>query len=278
MQNRSKGINYMLASMVLFSLMHASVRYVKDIPLAQVIFFRVSISFIIAFGILFKQNVNFRGKNQKLLIVRGSLGALSLFGFFYTLQQIPLATAVTLSHVAPFFIALLGAIILHERINKLTWLLFPLSLVGVAMIKGFDHRITLFDTIIAISAALFSALAHFSVRLNKNDHPLLVVFYLPLMTIPIALPIMIYQWVEPEWHEWLVLIIMGLLSHYAQYFLTKAYQAEEAGILAPIYYVGVIFALALGYFLFGETFNLQTFAGMGLIVLSTLVHIIVSRK
>ena len=263
----SVGVRWMLISIVSFSLMHLCVKAIPGIPVHQIITFRSIFSILICIYTLKKNNIPFWGNNKPLLILRGLVGALSLFCFFYSIQHLPLASAVTISNLIPLFALGLSALFLKEKIKLFQWLFFLVSFVGVLFIKGFDSRIETIDLMIALCAAFFTACAHFSVRkLRDYDHPSVIIFYFPLVTIPITAPYTFTHWVQPDAFGWLMLLLIGLFTHIGQVFLTHAYAKEEVSGVTNIYYVGILLSLFYGWLFFKEDYPIMSYLGMLLII------------
>ena len=80
-------------------------------------------------------------------------------------------------------------------------------------------------------------------------------------------------WVMPEGSDWFFLVFIGLTAQVAQYFMTRSYQSDELSKVASIKYVGIVYALAFGYFLFGETFNLAAHLGMLVVLTGVILNI-----
>jgi drug/metabolite transporter (DMT)-like permease len=269
----------MIISVLLISIMHACVKALGSIPISQIILIRSVISALLCLIILRLKKISLPGKNVSLLILRGVLGTASILTFFYSLQHMPLASAVTISYLSPFFIALAGTFYLKEKMKVWQWILFLLSFLGVYLIKGYDLRISTFELTVCILSAFFSALAHFSIRVIKKDNdPWLIIAYFTLITIPLTAPFAIANWVNPNVTEIFLLVLIGLLSHFGQYFLTRAYQGEEVSKIAPVYFLGVGISLLLGFAFFSESFNLQSLAGISLIMGSIMINLLTSEK
>jgi drug/metabolite transporter (DMT)-like permease len=269
----SVGAKMMFFSIVSFSLMHLCVKAIPAIPVHQIISFRSVFSLLICLYTLQSEKIPWWGNHKLLLILRGLIGAGSLFCFFYSIQHLPLATAVTISNLIPLFTLLLAAIFLKERINGWQWVFFLLSFLGVVLIKGFDDRIQLTDLLVAVAAAFFTACAHSLVRrLREFDHAAVIIFYFPLVTIPLVLPYTVFHWVSPDLFEWGMLLLIGIFTHVGQVYLTKAYAQEEVSGITNIYYVGILLSLFYGYLFFHETYPLMSYLGMGLIVAGILLN------
>ncbi len=258
----------------LFTLMNVSVKLVPHIPAIEIIFFRSIFSLILTYLLLKKAQVPVFGSNKKLLILRGIAGSIGLMAFFYNLQSIPLASAVTINYLAPVFTTILGVFIVKERVRAIQFLYFAISFVGVVIIQGFDPRITFFDMGIGIVAAMAMGVAYNLIRKLKNsEHPLVIMFYFPFITIPIAAVICYFIWVPPTGWDWVVLLAIGLLTQFAQYFMTLAYQNAQLSKVASLSYLTIIYALGFGFFIFGETFNIMAYVGMAFVLLGVLLNL-----
>lgn len=269
----------MLLATFVFALMNVAVKYVGRIPAVEVIFFRSIVSLIMSGVVLKSQKVYLFGNNKKVLIARGVAGSLGLILFFTTLQVIPLASAVTLMFLSPIFTSILGIWIVKEHVKWLQWLFFAVSFGGILFIQGFDERVSPLFALLGIGAAFFSGIAYNMIRkLKETEHPLVIVFYFPLVTLPVTLIYMMFDWVMPEGIEWLILILVGVLTQIAQYFMTKAYQSEELAKVANIQYLGILYALGFGWVLFDETFNFETYLGMILVLVGVILNMVYKQQ
>jgi drug/metabolite transporter (DMT)-like permease len=264
----------MLLATFFFSAMNVAVKMVPHIPAVEVVFFRSLISLVISFSILRMMGVDLWGKNRKLLIIRGIAGAMALILYFRLIQDIPFASAVTILFLAPIFTTIFGIFIVREQVHPIQWLFFLISFAGIIVIKGFDTRIGLVYLLIGIAASIFSGIAHNVIRkINTREHPLVIIFYFPLITAPVTGTISGFMWVAPRGWDWLFLLLIGVLTQAAQYFMTKSYQAEEISKVASIRYISILYALGFGYFIFGEQYPPMVYFGMLLTILGVVLNI-----
>lgn len=274
-----KSIKYMLIAGGCFAVMNVFVKLSGRIPTMEVVFFRALFSLFASFIILKIQNVSVFGNNKKLLILRGLAGCIGLIGSFYTLQHIPLASAVTLNYLSPFFTALLGVYFVKQKLRPIQFLFFGLAFLGVWFIKGFDPRVAVLDVLIGLGAALAAGVAYNIIAMLKtSEHPLVIIFYFPLVTLPIAGIYTLFNWETPQGIEWFYLLMIGVMTQIAQYYMTLSYQSANLATVSILNYLGVIYALIVGYFLFDETYHLLSLLGIALIILSVVLNIIFARK
>lgn len=264
----------MLLSTFLFACMNVLVKMVSHIPAVEVVFFRSVISLLMSYVILKAQGISVWGNNKPLLIARGASGAVGLILYFMLIQQIPLATAVTLQFLAPIVTALLGVLLLSEKVKGWQWAFFLLSFAGILVVNGFDTRVSMLHLMMGILAALGAGMAYTIIRkLKKSEHPLVIVMYFPLVTVPVTGAYSIWHWVMPQGMEWLTLLGIGVLTQFAQYFLTKSFQEDEINKVASLKYLSILYALFFGYVFFDETFNIYTYLGMILVVSGVILNI-----
>ena len=276
--NISPGVKYMLFATFTFTIMKVCIKAIPHIPAIEIILFRSIISLGLSLSVLIPKKISPWGKNKPILIARGVAGAIALMIYFTLIQQIPLATAATLQYLAPIFTAIIGIFLVKERVHTLQWVFFAVAFGGVIMIQGFDPRISATHLIMGITTSIFMGLAYNFIRkLKTSEHPLVIIFYFPFVMLPISLVWTSFVWVTPVGWDWLFLILVGVTTQIAQFFMTKSYQTAELSKVSILNYVGIVYALLFGYLLFDETFNLMTYAGM-ILVLSGVVANVIFKK
>ena len=264
----------MLSAGIFFAMMNVSVKFIPHIPAIEIVWFRSVFSLVFTFTILSRQGISVFGNNKGSLIIRGIVGSISLILFFYTLQRIPLASAVTMQYLAPIFTTILGVFILKEKVRPIQFLYFAMAFAGVVAIQGVDPRVDPLSAVMGITSGLAAGVAYNMIRkLKTSEHPLVIVFYFPLVTLPIASIIMYFDWVTPVGWDWLILLWIGFCTQSAQYFMTVAYQTGNLSRVSSLSYMGVLYALIFGFFLFDETFPFASYIGMALVLVGILLNL-----
>ncbi len=269
-----KGIAYILFSSLAYAVVNFCVKYLHDIPTHEIVFFRSLISLAICVVWIKNLNIPFFGSNKKWLFIRGFAGMTALFLFFLTVKHMPLASATTIQYISPIFTVLLATQMQSERVRPLQWILFGVSFIGIFMIKGFDERISFFYLVIGVVSALISGIAYNAImKCRYTDHPVTVVLYFPLIATPImGIACLFAGWKTPEGIEWLLLLIMGVFTQIAQVYMTKALHADHSSRIMPFKYFGVIYALGIGFFFFGETLPWLSIAGIVLVISGVILN------
>ncbi|MEY4801019.1 MAG: hypothetical protein RLZZ213_1466, partial [Cyanobacteriota bacterium] len=276
----------MVASALSFSLMGVCVKQVGGrIPVAEVVFARAIVSVALSWWLLHRAGIPAWGKRRWLLIWRGAIGTAALVCVYAALAVLPLAAATVLQYLYPPFTALLAWLMLGEPIGKRVLAAMALGWLGVLLVaqpagllQG-GATLALVPVLIAIAGALFTAFAYVSVRsLGTSEHPLVIVFYFPLVALPLSLPLVALNPVLPTPAELLWLIGVGVFTQLGQVYLTRSLTALPAARATAISYVQVLFAGGWGWLLFGESIDSWTIAGAGLVLAATLVSLSHSRQ
>jgi drug/metabolite transporter (DMT)-like permease len=228
---------------------------------------------------IYRLKLSFLGYNKAVLILRGLFGVMALFFYFDSLQNMPFASAVTIQQVSPIFTSILAIFILKEKVKLPQWFFYLISFLGVALIKGFNPDVPIKYFLMALASAVFSALAYNMVRkLKDSDHPLVVVFYFPLVSLPIAAVFTYLHWVQPSVIQFLVLLGVGISTQIAQVNLTKALQLEAMSKVSIFQYLTVIYALVIGAVFFKDSYSLMTIGGIVLVLLGVIANLRYSRE
>lgn len=262
-----------------FSLMNLFVKLLQHLPTFELVFFRCAIATVISFVLICRKGMDWWGSNRLLLVLRGIFGTTALFTFFYTLQKMPMGTAVTLQYTSPVFTALFAVFLLRERVHPLQWLFFIVSMSGVFLVRGVDSEISWFLIATGLFSAIFSALAYNMVRtLSGKEHPLVVVLHFQLLGALAGGAVSIFQWEMPVPGDWPGLILIGVFTQLGQYCLTRSLQSERVATVSIINYSGIGYALLFGWLFFGETYAPVQMAGMVLVIAGMVMNLLFTSR
>jgi drug/metabolite transporter (DMT)-like permease len=266
----------MLIASISFAWMNACVKYIDHIPVVEIILIRALVTFIISYITLRKKGVNPWGNHHKFLIARGIFGALGLLCYFYTLQQMALANAIVIHYLSPLFTTIIALLFLKESVRIIQWISFAISITGVLMVKGFSN-VTTFDFAIGVAGAFFTGLAYNAIRNMKGKEDAdVIIFYQPLVALPFIILIMLflpYQIVIPNTLDWVFLIGTGIFTQIGQYYITRAYQADSAARISSVSYIGIIWAVLIGKFLFDDSYPISVLTGMTIVLAGVFINL-----
>lgn len=257
----------MLISVLCFTSANLIIKSFPEIPFYQWAFFRAVFIFMVALVYLKAKKIPPTGNNKRLLLLRGLFGSFGILLFFYTLQSTTFGTAASLQYTSPIFAVIIAALFFNEVLGKFHVAAFLLAFLGVITMKFSEIELSLITATLGIVSAFCSGAAYNCIRqLQKTDHPMVVVFYFPLILIPLTLFYVVPQWVWPSRAAWIGIGVFASLNMVAQYLMTISYQQNQIKRVSILKYLGVILSFLFGALLFDEPLELLTILGAAMIL------------
>jgi len=275
----SPGLTYMILSAGSFCLMTVFVKLAGiTLPTIQIVFVRGLFTLLATAVLIYREEVYVFGSHKMLLIMRGVSGTLALFLVYESIKRFPLSEATVIQYLFPIFTALVAPLIISEAINKKVFGAILIGLTGVYTVLDFPFlikttNISMYSIGIAITGSFLTSVAYVLVRkaTKVNEHPLVVMFYFPLFTVPMCLPFLISNWVHPSPEVWGYLFLVGICTQSGQFFLTHGYKELPAAEAAPLSYVQVPFAMIMGAIFFDEIITINFIIGSTLVLISIFI-------
>lgn len=269
----------MFLSTLAFALANVFVKNVSHLPVLEIVFFRCIIASTFCLIGLRRAKASYIGNNHVYLFLRGFFGTLALTLFFLTVQQIPLATAMTFQYLSPVFTAIIAIFFLGEKVRSVQWIFYALAFGGVLFIAQTDGRVSLFYALLGVLSAFGSGAAYNLVRKLKDDeHPLTIILHFQLVGVLIGFVSLFFMSEMPVGWDWLNLLLIGVFSQLGQIFLTNALSREKAASVAIIIYSGLIYGIAFGWLVYNEPQSWSALFGMLLVVIGVAASVLYGKR
>ncbi|WP_459762955.1 DMT family transporter [Alkaliphilus crotonatoxidans] len=266
MSQRNKGIILMILSSLCFALMATAVKAAGDFPTMEKVFFRNIVGMVVSAILIYRSGHSFKGNNKPFLIYRSILGLSGVFLYFYAIDRLPLANAVILNQLNPFFVLILATLFLKERIEKIQGLAISIAVVGIFLIVKPQPGFMPLPALAGLLSAVFAAGGYTTVRhLRLTDHPQIIIFYFTTLSTLSALPFF-NQFVMPTWPQLAALLSIGVFATGAQFLMTYSYRYAEASDLSIYSYGNTLFSIIIGLVLWLEIPDPLTLLGFILIL------------
>ncbi len=270
--------NLVFASLF-FSLMTLCVKNVdKRIPILELVFFRSLLSLMITLIVIKIKNISPLGKNRSLLILRGVLGTSALVCIFFAIRNMPLSISTVIQYTYPIFISIFAGILLNEKISSNLIFALIIGWLGILVILNpsqlsiINVEIDSLWVSVAFLGSICTALAYVTVKkLAYTEDIYVIIEYFPLVSSITLLPIVVINWVTPNWNELLWIFGIGLFTQLGQTFLTIGLKNLPATEASTINYLQVLFGSIWGVLFFSEIINFNFLLGSLLVLLGTIV-------
>lgn len=291
---RYKGIVYMLLAALGFSLMGGAAKLLKgSFGAGQLVFWRNAVGLIVLLaGFIIKPPVNKGGKFH-LLLFRGLMGTTALYTLLYCILHIPLGTAMTYNLTSALFIAIFSFILLKEYHGRFVLLAVLLGFLGMLLIYKPAMHFPWYYHVAGLISGITSALAYITVNrlAGHYDSRIIVLSFIGtgvlvpvvfmlignLAHIPVD-DVFFISWKWPVGIECFYVAWLGLAALFGQYFVTKAYGADKAGIVSAIGYANIVFSVFIGFLLNDPFPDWMSSLGIVCIIASGVIISLFKRK
>jgi drug/metabolite transporter (DMT)-like permease len=271
------AIGFKLISALMFAAMSALIRQLGEVaPVGQMVFFRSACAIppvLLIYALRGELMQTLRTSRVFGQLGRGTLSICGMFTNFSALTRLPLADATAVQFVSPLITVALAALILKERVRIFRWSAVIVGFVGVIvmLIPNFDisHYATAAAATTAAIGSIFAIVSAFcnagtviqTRRLTQSETTSSIVFYFSLITALAGAVTLPFWWHNPTGTELVQLIMTGVLGGIAHIFLTESYRHASASVIAPFDYSSMLWALLLGYWVFGELPSALVYVG-----------------
>lgn len=269
MQNNPlKGIILMNLAMILLASMDGITKTLApDYSVPQILCVRFLIFCLFALAIARPKNVRaaFRSRHPYLQIARSLIIVVEVGVFVIALRYLPLADTHAISGIAPLLVTALAVPFLGEKVGVRRWSAIAIGFIGLLVIVR--PGIGVFDPIslVPLAGAVLWAVYQILVRKVSEDSAATSLLYMAVTGAVVMTAVAPFFWRPPDANGWLLLASLGVVGSLGHYILIKAFQAAPASTLQPFHYIVLIWATAIGYFIFGDLPDGWTITGAAII-------------
>lgn len=271
------GALWMLASAVGFTVMTTLIKFLgDDYPASLQTFYRQLAGFLILLPLILKRRgAAFATTRPWILIFRSTAGTVGMILSFYAFQKMPLADANALSFTRTLWLVPLAYFVVREPVGPLRIAAAVVGFLGVLLMvrpgAGGQFAVGLPALAMLASSFLF-ALTITGMKVMTRDHsPTVLLVWAATLGLVLAIPPAIFVWRWPAPVDLALLAAMGVMGTVTQGCYIKGMAIGDAGAMAPIDYVRLVFTVIVGLTLFHEVPSVWTMAGAGVVVASTLL-------
>ena len=230
-----------------------------------------------AFGTLLLLPMAFKFKATDLAprlvgghIIRSIVHAISVLLWFYAVTKISLADLTALSFTAPVFITIGAFLFLGETFSYRRLGGIVTAFIGaVIILRPGVEAISLGAIAILISAPFQAASTLIGKHLAPRTSTYAMVFYLSLFVpLPSLIPTL-FVWNWPSLNTCVLTFGAAVLATCAHFCWTKSFQIADLSFTQPGMYFTLIWAVAMGFFIYDERPDVWSGAGAAIIIAAT---------
>ncbi len=259
-----RGIVLMIASTVLFAMMHVMIRHLSsELHPFQIAFFRNLFGLAVFLPIVLRHGPGlFRTRRLPMHGVRALLNVVAMLSFFYALSVAPLARVTSLSFTAPLFAAILSVVLLGERFRLRRWTAIVVGFIGTLIILR--PGVIPIDTgsILTLISAVFWACTMIVIKhLARTESSLTITGYMSLTMSVLSLGPALFVWINPTMNALVWLMATALTGTLAQIAFAQSLKEAETTAVMPFDFLKLVWVSIFGALIFSEIPDMLTWAG-----------------
>ncbi|MGC1506542.1 MAG: DMT family transporter [Sulfitobacter sp.] len=277
------GIILMLGFCLLAPLADAIAKTLgTSVPLGQVVMIRFALQVLLLMPLVWVSGRIWRmqGKVFLLVLLRTVLHIAGIATMFTALTYLPLADAVAIAFVMPFFMLLLGRFVLNEEVGARRMMACSVGFVGTLLVVQPSFATVGWPAFLPVAvAAIFSVFMLITRQIAKQTDPISLQAVSGFMAMALMAPFLAFGvlWevpplgiTAPDTQQWMLLLGLGVLGTVAHLLMTWSLRYAPSATLAPMQYLEIPFATLLGLLVFGEFPNRLACLGIAITIVAGL--------
>ncbi|HEV2574781.1 MAG TPA: DMT family transporter [Beijerinckiaceae bacterium] len=268
------GIICMILATVAFAATHAVSKWlIANYPIGQVMFSRSLVGLVVAGAILLPiHGFGVYGTKQpQNHIMRGLSQSLSQTFSVLAFGLMPLAGAIAINFSAPLWSALVAIVFLKEKAGLVRWLVLLCGFTGVLIVTNPGADTLTLGAIFALLNAIMLGTVTVAVRgMASTESPQTLLIW-QLTTVTFFHAFLLFfgvKWAPPQ--DLALFALGGITNLIGQYFWTKALVLAPATAVSPFFYFMLVWAMVIGYLVWGEVPTSGLLAGSAIVIASGL--------
>lgn len=274
-----------VASSSLFGLMAFIAKLASErIPGSEVAMIRFAVGFVPILLIPAVRRRSFEWTRYDLLLIRGFFGGTAVLFYFLAIAHIPVGIATLLNYLSPVFAGVYAAAFAGEPLRAKIVIPLFVALVGVWLVVGAQgNSATILGfgkwELVGLLSAVCSGAAVTAIRVARRTENSWAIFSsFSVFGVIVTAPFAIWSWVTPTPYEWMLLVLVGIVSIAAQMLMTHAFRWVQTLIAGVISQMGVIVAMLLGAIFLAERMTPRALLGTAITLAGVVAVMVVSNR
>ncbi len=271
----TRGILAVLAAMALFVSSDSIVKLAGDLMPATEIMALRGVMAVILMGSVAAATIDVARWHlvlQPRVMLRAAIEAAVAALFLVSLPHLPLADITAIQQVTPLVLTVLSALVLKENVGWRRWLAVATGFTGVVLvIQPTGQGINIY-ALSALACAALVAVRDLVTRGLEPGIPTALVSFTTTLSVCLlgfaGKPL--EAWTAPTTYTLTLLAGSAILVSTANIFVIRAFRGVEVSVVAPFRYAGVVWAILLGFLIWGHIPNALAIAGTVILVSSGL--------
>jgi drug/metabolite transporter (DMT)-like permease len=260
-----RAMVWAIAAGLIFSLLNTQMRVLTfQFDPFQTQFLRYLMGLAVMLPLVLRSGPSaFRPNGLSGQLWRGVVHTGGLLFWFAALPHLPIADTTAIGFTTPIFIMIGAALVLREPVVAARWIAAAVGFAGVMIVvyPKLSASGGVWSLAMLISSPLFAASFLITKALTKRDSSEVIVVWQSITVSLFTLPFALIHWQWPTAAQWAIFLVCGLLGSTGHWCLTNAYRLADISATQGVRFLDLVWALVLGYLVFGDRPSASTIAG-----------------
>jgi len=269
-ENVPRGILFMIVATILFATASAASKWLVAIyPVGEVLFLRSLSSFIACAVVLLPiTGLSVYATRRPLdHIARGLSQSISQLALILAFSLMPLAGAVAINFSAPLFAAVVSIVWLKERAGYVRGSALLIGFFGVLVVTNPGANSLTLGALFALTNAVMYGTVTVAVRgMTRTESANTLVIWQASVLAFFHSFLLFFGWRSPTPLDAAMLFGTGFINAIGQWFWTKALHLAPAPAVTPFYYLMLVWALVIGFAVWGDVPSISLLIGSAIVV------------
>ncbi|MBA1147091.1 EamA family transporter [Ectothiorhodospiraceae bacterium WFHF3C12] len=202
-----------------------------------------------------------------LQLLRSALLLGTTLCYFGAVSYLPLADVLALAFISPVVSTALAPLVLGEHVGGRRWVAVALGFAGALVVIRPGLGVFHWASVLGLGAGFFYGSYQLATRrLSGSGRPVITPLYTAVFGVVVLSVMVPAFWTMPDAAGWVLMAAMGGFGALAHFLIIRAFEHAAAPVLAPVNYVEIVAATALGWVAFGDFPDPWTWSGIALII------------
>lgn len=208
------------------------------------------------------------------ILVRGLIHWFGLSLWLFALAHLTLAETTAIGFSGPLFISAGGAALLLKE--PMRWERVTASLIGFGgVLVVLQPRLAAsqqiaYALLMLASTAVFAISFLLAKRLTQSEQPGVITVWQSLVVTVCSVPLATFSWTPPALAVVLMALACGVLTLIGNYCFARAFSEADISATQPARFLDLVWAALLGGLMFGDSMEVSTWMGSGIILSATI--------
>ena len=205
---------------------------------------------------------------DRCLLARSALDAVATMIYLTSLFHMPIGNATAINLATPLVITLIAAVALRERVSRARWLAIVVGFSGVLLVVQPAANAFNAWALLCLSGTLLGAVRDLLTRAIRPNVPTVLITLATAMSTCLLAGLIATQqaWHPVSARQYAMLGVAGAFLSTGYYLLIVSLRAGEMSVVSPFRYTALLFALLVGWAIWGDVPNALAWIGITLLV------------